>query len=341
MRPPVRAFATTLVLALLVGAVTALAATTASGIAAGVASPPPANFTDPSGDAQGGPDITSVVISGDPATRSITVTATATNFPSTTTDALIRVVSVWIDTDKNASTGDPEDGSEYLLQVVVTSAERWWAVGRWNGSTWEDAPQTPPMSFLWRGDALSWTLNASNLGGASSFNFYVSAGTWDNNHTDVTLDTAPDSGRWSYDLSGTPPPTPTPAPSPKTVALKIDAPTTSPRLAVAGKRFTVSYRVYSETQETTTVIDVAGGTKTATIKVLNLDPGGKMVCDPSAAGKVIPHTESYKTGTARLSFVVPKTAKGKLLKVTVKITTTDKETGTKLSASRIATFRVR
>ena len=37
-------------------------------------------------------------------------------------------------------------------------------------------------------------------------------------------------------------------------------------------------------------------------------------------GKVLPHAESFTKGKVRLSFAVPKTAKGKLLKVTVKIT---------------------
>ena len=40
-------------------------------------------------------------------------------------------------------------------------------------------------------------------------------------------------------------------------------------------------------------------------------------------------------------FVIPKTAKGKLLTVKVKITATDSESGTTMTATKIATFRVR
>ena len=62
---------------------------------------------------------------------------------------------------------------------------------------------------------------------------------------------------------------------------------------------------------------------------------GKMICEPSVAGKVIPHSESFKAGKARLSFVVPRMAKGKQLTVKVTIKTAGG------SASKVATYRVR
>ena len=65
---------------------------------------------------------------------------------------------------------------------------------------------------------------------------------------------------------------------------------------------------------------VAGKTVTVSFRVTRSDTGrllttGKMVCDPSVAGKVVRHAESFKGGIATLRFTVPKTAKGKLLKV--------------------------
>ena len=62
---------------------------------------------------------------------------------------------------------------------------------------------------------------------------------------------------------------------------------------------------------------------------------GKMVSDPSVAGKVLVHAESFKGGNAKLSFLIPRTAKGKLLKVKVTI-----KAGAK-SATTVATFRVK
>jgi hypothetical protein len=46
---------------------------------------------------------------------------------------------------------------------------------------------------------------------------------------------------------------------------------------------------------------------------------GKLVCDPAVASKGIKHAESFKAGKAQLSFVIPTTAKGKVLKVKIKI----------------------
>jgi hypothetical protein len=62
---------------------------------------------------------------------------------------------------------------------------------------------------------------------------------------------------------------------------------------------------------------------------------GTMIAIPSVAGKVITHGQQFKNGVARVSFVVPKTAKGKLLTVKVTITSSGG------SATRIATLSVR
>lgn len=59
-----------------------------------------------------------------------------------------------------------------------------------------------------------------------------------------------------------------------------------------------------------------------------------MICDPSVAGKVIKHVEQFKNGVATLTFVVPKTSKGKMLKVKVEIAN-----GTQ-SATKITTVPV-
>jgi hypothetical protein len=90
---------------------------------------------------------------------------------------------------------------------------------------------------------------------------------------------------------------------------------TVPAQPQAGKRFTVSFKV----------------TRSDTGAALTT---GKMICDPSVAGQVLRHAESFKAGTARLSFVVPANAAGKLLKVKVTI-----KAGSK-SATKVATFRV-
>jgi hypothetical protein len=95
----------------------------------------------------------------------------------------------------------------------------------------------------------------------------------------------------------------------------IGKPVTVPLQPVAGTRFTVTFKVTR---------GVAGAPLMR----------GTMVCDPSVAGQVIRHSESFKRGFARLSFVVPANAAGRTLKVKVTI-----KAATGL-ATRIATFRV-
>jgi hypothetical protein len=95
----------------------------------------------------------------------------------------------------------------------------------------------------------------------------------------------------------------------------IGKPTTVPAQPFAGKRFTVSYKV------------MRAGTGVPLLS-------GRMVCDPSIAGVVVAHAESFKGGTARLSFVVPANAAGKLL--TVKLTI---KAGSQ-SATKVTTFQV-
>ncbi len=85
---------------------------------------------------------------------------------------------------------------------------------------------------------------------------------------------------------------------------------------------------------------VAGQRFTFTLAVKRSDTGtplraGRMLADPSVAGKPIKHVESFKAGKARLSFVVPKTAKGKQLKIKIKIITPGQTT------TRVFTYKVR
>ena len=113
-------------------------------------------------------------------------------------------------------------------------------------------------------------------------------------------------GVLTYNLSKPPAPPPPPPPvTPPAAAVTpvIGTPSATPLRAIAGKPMVVTFPV----------------TRSDTGKPLAT---GKMICDPSVAGgKVIPHSESFKAGKARLSFVVPRTAKDKQLTVKVTIRT--------------------
>jgi hypothetical protein len=95
----------------------------------------------------------------------------------------------------------------------------------------------------------------------------------------------------------------------------IDEATTAPARPLSGKRFTISFRV----------------TRSDTGAPLLR---GRMVGAPSVAGKLIKHAESFKAGTARVSFVVPASATGRLLTVKVTIVSGGR------SATRVTSFRV-
>ncbi len=101
-----------------------------------------------------------------------------------------------------------------------------------------------------------------------------------------------------------------------TVRPVIGRPVVVPAQAVAGKPFSVSFKV------------TRGDTGTPL-------RAGKMICDPSVAGVVVPHVESFRGGVARLVFAVPENAAGKVLKVTLTI----KAAGQ--SATRISRFGVK
>jgi len=80
----------------------------------------------------------------------------------------------------------------------------------------------------------------------------------------------------------------------------IGAPTALPAKPQATKPFTVSFKVTSST----------------THKALT---GGLMASTASAGGKAVAHRQSFTGGTARVSLVVPASANGKALRITVTI----------------------
>ncbi|HEX6663078.1 MAG TPA: Calx-beta domain-containing protein [Gaiellaceae bacterium] len=95
----------------------------------------------------------------------------------------------------------------------------------------------------------------------------------------------------------------------------IGSPVANPVKPVAGRAFTASFRV--------TRSDTGGALTT-----------GKMNCDPTLAGKLLRHTDSFRAGIVRVSLLVPSNAAGKLLKIKVTIRAAGK------SATRVSAFAV-
>jgi hypothetical protein len=283
-----------------------------------------ATFTDPAGDAPGAPDITSVSLADDPATGTITLEVTAVGFATAApASGGENLVKAYINADRNESTGSADqDGAEYTLGAWKDAdGSSGWGMSRWNGTKYALMAQSPSMRFMRTGDSLTWTFGKADIGRGPAFDFYLWGSTWDAGDNLVAEDTAPDDGWFSYTLTAATATAPTPVP-PKPVVVKpvvvkpvIAVPIATPKVAVSGKRFTIVFPV----------------TRSDNGQPLT---SGKLTFDPSVLGKVIPHTESFAGGKARLSLVIPTTARARRLKVKVTVVT-----GTQ-SATRIAGFPV-
>jgi hypothetical protein len=265
-----------------------------------LAAPSSLTFTDPAGDASSAPDITNVAISGDASTGVLTFTVTAPGLEPANPDGLMRSVDFFLDTDRNSSTGSA-GGHEYDLYVwndSTNAAAFYWDVGRWVGTGWQEVPMSATLGAHRSGDVFTLTVSTADLGGTTSFALHTVSGAYDANGNAVARDFAPDGLlTWVYDIAG---PTRTMTKLVFPVIGKMQA---TPAQLKGGSRVTVAFPVtWSPNGKSTPLTS------------------GKMVCDPSVAAKVIPHAESFKNGVARLSFLVPKTARGKQLKVKVTIT---------------------
>lgn len=262
------------------------------------------SWTDPAGDPTGNaPDITGVQVSNDDGGQILFRVAVSNLTPES-------AVYLLLDVDKKVATGD--DGNEYVLTWDSSSdpEDNGWSIARWDGSKWIH-PDHSTMRAMMTPTGVDYSINRSDLDNTSGFALSVVAPRWTADAI-TGIDMAPDGlATWTYDLTAPPPPKPTPVVRPVFATVK-----TVPAVPVAGKKlvFTVAVRRSDNRAPLTE---------------------GTMVCDPSVAGKPIRHAESFAGGTARLTFVVPKTAKGKQLKVRVTILS-----GTQ-SATKIATYTVR
>jgi hypothetical protein len=151
-----------------------------------------ARFSDPTGDSGRGPDIGSVAVWND-AAGTISLQLTAAN--RTRLEPGDDAINVCLDTDRNPSTGVQDTrlcprGADYTLYAVW---EAFAVFLRWNGSRLEPAPRTT-LAFAAAGaNGLTMSINRSELGGTSAFDFQLST-------EPVPGDTAPNSGTWTYTL---------------------------------------------------------------------------------------------------------------------------------------------
>jgi hypothetical protein len=237
-------------------------------------------YTDPSGDGRGGPDITNVqVVSFASGQIVFTISVDGIQPGSDTASFLL------INADANRATGDAATlGSEYAF--AVDELDNTYGFARWNGSDWDwNAPDSTVQVGGGPGMILI-SVNASELGGTQSFNFWVrsivgeiDAGNYDD---------APDGGAYNYTVA---------AGGPDIRQVVVKATPNSPR---AGRRFSVS--------PTSLVLPegVAGG---ATAQPESFS------CVARLGNRAI-----RGSGAGGCSYTIPKRAKGKRLSITLTVT---------------------
>ena len=271
------------------------------------------SFADPAGDGAE-LDVTLVTVDADRAAGTVRLAVTVTGFDPGSWDGRRRNVQVYLDTDLNRSTPAPNSGSDLMFMADLASPEIVPSYGRPKPPSWPFQPLPPTMSFSQSGNVLTWVFPLAELGPAEGFDFLMYTQIQDSpGSLSRITDHAPDGvGRfWRYYI-----PTEFVAPpQPVVVAPVFGSVLTMPSTPVAGKKlvFTVAVNRSDTGAPLTT---------------------GKMTCDPSVAGVVVKHTESFANGRARLALVVPRTAKGKLLKVKVRITNGSQ------SATKVVTYKV-
>src|SRR5262249_51829262 len=159
-----------------------------------------------------------------------TFTINISNRPTLTPDMFFLV---FLDTDRNPSTGDPDAlGAEYVIQLVSGAVDLF----QWNGTDYVLAPSQSSLTFVYGTAGATIHVSAAELNKTKGFNFgviAVSGVTFDAagnaNFDTIHRDLAPDPGHgfWSYQVL-------------TKLVLTVSAFTTSPKPAKAGRAFSVS-----------------------------------------------------------------------------------------------------
>jgi hypothetical protein len=259
-------------------------------------------YQDSTGEDPNSLDISTVTVSNDDSGLVTWDIKFANRSPDPSKDT----VFVVLNTDQNESTGNPDtDGADWAL---VWEGET--ALLQWNGSDFVLAPSMTSVVSMAGPNELILKANTSEFGKPTSFNFYVK--TYLPNPGDPNgeySDWAPAFGQWTYTVKLYVPPL--------LAATSIKCTPDPPR---AGKQM-VGRMTVSVTRGG--VPETLGST--ATVKATATVGGRKLT------GTVI----SRSNGHVAVRWVVPKSAKGKLLHATITVTQE------KVSVTKQMTERVR
>jgi hypothetical protein len=262
-------------------------------------------FTDSTGEDPNAPDITTIGISNDDAGL-ITFKVNISNRPTLTDDM---AVLVYLDTDRKASTGDSQTaGADYLLELDPGTV----TLFKWNGSDYATAGSQSSVTFSYGSAGATIRASAHDLGNTKAFNFLTIAlsgfATDDMGNpvfTNVHTDLAPDSGHgvFTYHVL-------------TKLTLSVQAFTTGPKPAKAGKKFVASLAANES--------DTSGPVEAGTV-----------ACSATVGGKHLTATaHRVANGIASCAWSLPRNATGTLrgtVSLTVRGTTVVRAFAVKVS----------
>lgn len=253
------------------------------------------SYTDPTGD--GSPDISLVTVNHD-ANGIVTLSLTVVGLSTPTAPGTRRDLSVFAEPDDDTSPAPAPYNLIYEEWASGTACQ----LLKDNGTSYWPVPSS--IGCAKSGDTVSWTFPKSDIGAQEMFSFRVITGLVSDSGQVLGVDVAPETGRWGYSF----------APAPVSPVIGKAVP--SPRQPVAGKPFRVSFAV----------------TRSDTDAPLT---AGTMRCDPTIGRRLVPHTERFGGGVARVTVRVPRAAKGKRLVLRLTVTSNGR-TATRLTAFRVA-----
>ena len=235
-------------------------------------------FTDPAGDASGSPDITEVGVANDAQSRVVFRIELAGGAALPPAGDL----AIFVDADKDDFTG----AGSWDYRIVLTGVKTW-SYSRWNGDDWILIPSLTGKAYFLEG-AVLFAIDRSELGDTQDFDLFVQSGLYEDGEL-IAADPGSDGeGEWTY----------------QTVAKTLGLAAT-PIVAVtkggarAGRAFLVGY-TFGRTDSP----EPAAGAKTT--------------CVATVAGARLPARVNQSGEVAACLATPPRSAKGKVLRLTLK-----------------------
>jgi hypothetical protein len=179
---------------------------------------------------------------------------------------------------------NPQTGGNGVEFFFLIASDGWEFL-RWDGSRFVGAAAASANGSYANGVA-TFKVGKADLGGASKFTYWADSFQLDANGNVIAEDTAPD-GNEAYEYAQ--------------VTLRAATPTAVPARPVAGKAFAVGTRV--------TRADNGAALATATV-----------TCTVRVGTTPLRATGRMRNGVAVCAMQLPKTAKGKLVRVAIKVT---------------------